>query len=448
MTMLDRTGPQSPAADHRQRVILVGRTGLDQLLRRDPGLSLIRARTALDAIGELGDLQDAAAGAVVVVAAELSKGDAAAELVAALRRVEPTVRVAAVGVVGQPVGEFDSIVAGEATGDDLRQIRQRTAKPATPNPTPKPEAKPKPITEPDPTPKPEPHATAPTNPAPTGDGPMVEALLQGRDLIEPAIALIRDRLARPTIRFEPGDDSQSIGCPVAAPGKVFGRLIDDATTDARDLASTASWMAAWLKLGDQQRELRRAAFTDPLTGAWNRRYFDRFLASAIDRARAGRQSLTVMVFDIDDFKGYNDRHGHAAGDDILIEAVRLLNSGIRPTDRVCRIGGDEFAVIFYEPDGPRTPNSKPPDSIYAIATRFRKQLSSHRFPKLTDEAPARLGISGGLATYPWDGADPAALLARADELALQSKAQGKNCLTFGPGAERSCGSDDPIDLVE
>jgi len=77
--------------------------------------------------------------------------------------------------------------------------------------------------------------------------------------------------------------------------------------------------------------------------------------------------VTVMVFDIDDFKTYNDQYGHEAGDDILREAVRLLRSVIRPSDRVCRIGGDEFAVISYEPSGPRQEGS-----VESAAGRLRR----------------------------------------------------------------------------
>jgi diguanylate cyclase (GGDEF)-like protein len=145
------------------------------------------------------------------------------------------------------------------------------------------------------------------------------------------------------------------------------------------------------------------------------------------------------MFDIDNFKQFNDLYGHAAGDDILIQVVKLMRSVIRPTDKVCRIGGDEFVVIFWEPTGPRTATSRPPSDIYALAQRFQSEIANHKFPKLGREAPGALTISGGLATYPWDGANAAALLAQADELSLQSKRQGKNAIALGPGAEREHG---------
>ena len=178
------------------------------------------------------------------------------------------------------------------------------------------------------------------------------------------------------------------------------------------------------------------AFQDTLTGAWNRRFFDAFLRDSVAKAAQRRRPVTVMVFDIDDFKRYNDEFSHEAGDEILRETVRLLNSVIRKGDRVCRIGGDEFAVIFADPEAPRAPGSTHPETVEQIARRFQDQVCRTKFPKLGLEAPGTLSISGGLATYPWDGTDPDQLRRHADQLALESKRKGKNVITFGPGARR------------
>ncbi len=152
-----------------------------------------------------------------------------------------------------------------------------------------------------------------------------------------------------------------------------------------------------------------------------------------------------MVFDIDNFKSYNDRYGHEAGDQVLRETVDLLRSTIRRGDHVFRIGGDEFVVIFSDNDGPRTEHSSPPDSVEVIAYRFQEKVCELRFPQLGLDADGSLSISAGLATFPWDGLDGATLLRRADQLALESKRSGKNALRFGPGARSRCdrrGADD------
>ncbi|MCA9300670.1 MAG: diguanylate cyclase [Phycisphaerales bacterium] len=264
---------------------------------------------------------------------------------------------------------------------------------------------------------------------PLDDRDVVSTMLRGGDVIATALRVLRERLADPTIRFDEDRDASG-GVPVGVEAITFGVLRADGTDD-ESLGACAPWLSAWIRLTKQQADLREAAFTDALTGAHNRRYFERFLERVLDESRRHRHHLTLLVFDIDNFKTYNDAYGHGAGDEILCEIVRLMQSCIRPSDRVCRIGGDEFAVIFHEPDGPRQIGSSHPDSITTIASRFQAALAQHRFPKLTREAPGALTISGGLATFPWDGRTWRELLECADERAMESKRQGKNAITIG-----------------
>ena len=504
----------------RWRVILVGRTGLDQLLRREGTIELIRARDPIDAIGELSDPIDADSPtqAVVLVAASTEPvGDELALFIASLRLIDHQVRVLGVGSLKSfydgwvephanleeiidaienaiPAGEPPAlrfvdptqIPASEPIGQ--KSISKPTQEPsAEPNPKPNPNPKPKPKSEPksepevvvvvknenfehraqesfeeeseihkqvlmgaEPPKHPTPGIEAPVSAhqiiadAPHDDGPLVEAMLAGRPILTSAIEQINARLGREDISF--ASQSDVPGVPVMVTDQPAGKLIcadqSWAMGAGRDLlVQQAQWIARWIKLEIQQQALRHAAFTDSLTGAWNRRYFSRFLDAAINQARAARQPLSVMVFDIDGFKHYNDTYGHSAGDEILIETVKLLKSVIRPSDRVCRVGGDEFAVIFYEPKGPRTPQSKPLESVYQIAKRFQQQICCHRFPKLGKEALGTLTISGGLASFPWDGHDADSLLEQADQLAMESKRNGKNAMTLGPGAVSICGCD-------
>ncbi len=306
-----------------------------------------------------------------------------------------------------------------------------------------------------------------------GDAPLLAALQRSRAaLLDAALPLMARRLGVGEVAFVehgmPDTDMAPVpSFPVAAGGKRFGVIRigrgdacgedNDPTTDSApsrtvgidtsDLAPHAEWLATWLALHDRQQSLRRAAFTDPLTGAWNRRYFDSFLEAALERARYARRTVTVLIFDIDGFKRYNDDFGHPAGDEILIETVRALKGSVRPSDRVCRIGGDEFAVIFDEPEGPRVRGSRPPESVYVLAKRVQRQIGEKKFPKLGDDAPGQLTISGGLAAFPWDGHDAETLLKKADDLACDSKRRGKNAISLGPGAERVCknAGDDFVD---
>ena len=525
----------SPSDHDPWRVILVGRTGLDQLLRRDAQIELIRCRDTIEAVGELGDPIDheSPSQAVVIVSADEISDDARERksFINALRLVEPSVCVLRVGeeaeefdgVLGRDetlpelvssIGAFlkahnhepvslkyiDPSASDEADEDDSEQVAASEPEavadeevvetevkadvasafeeinPDAVEPEPEPASESKAVqpevkvvidadtfehraqrtfededaihrrivlgaTDDSMSPPAQPHAHQQVV---LDDQSLVQDMLRGRGVLDSAVELINRRLGRSDITFVSADaPGAAIGVPVIVGNKVTG-VLNTADTrwlngQGRSLLAThATWLATWIKLEIQQGELRRCAFTDSLTGAWNRRYFERFLSAAMEQSRIARRPLTVMLFDIDSFKHYNDTYGHGAGDEILVETVKLLKSVIRPSDRVCRVGGDEFAVIFYEPDGPRDPSSKPLESIYEIACRFQKQVCQHRFPKLGEEALGTLTISGGLASYPWDGHDAASLLEEADRYAMESKRQGKNAITLGPGAESVC----------
>ncbi|MBX3410132.1 MAG: diguanylate cyclase [Phycisphaeraceae bacterium] len=473
------------------RVILVGRTGLDAALRLDERIELVRVRHALEAIGEAAQsVSEIASPPVVVVAADVRhtlESQRAAESAGSLTRFISGLRTAAPGVRILTLGNgsagptphepspFDAVIPRGIDASGLVRLIQEGEPGASPGapvspiaPATSPACAP-PALSPTPATVPSPGSAAPkavapapeTRPAPVqmprtpvivaagapnlsiekseGDVVLAAALLRGSDLLDHAVVLIRERTGDPQVRFVPlTEAAPENACAVSRDGVPMGSLVGGPHTPASRLTTHAAWLATWLKLRDQQVQLRTAALTDPLTGAWNRRYFDRFLATALEQARQRRHHVTLLVLDIDDFKMFNDRYGHAAGDDILVETVRLMRSVIRPSDRVCRIGGDEFAVIFHDPEGPRRAGSSAPVSVMEVARRFQSQIANCRFPKLGDGAPGTLAVSGGMATYPWDGVTPAELLAQADALALDAKKRGKNAITFGPGAQRAC----------
>ncbi|GJQ29415.1 MAG: hypothetical protein HBSAPP03_12990 [Phycisphaerae bacterium] len=444
------------------RVILLGRTGLDAALRLDPGIELVRAENPLHALGELTYAPKGVgpAAATVVIAPRVPElldatpddDQRLSTFINAVRIARPGVCVLGIANGRPPHHALDGHIAPETAPEALRRIvRQHAAPsgPVIPGSTATTDAFdedtliasmiasgtiPPTHTEPSSTPTARVPIPVPASSASPGDLALVAALLRGQDPLDLALDLLRNRLNDPAIEFRPGcDPAATGGVPVVWEGATFGWL-SASRSSAEALRPHAAWLAGWLRTRDQHAQLRAAAFTDPLTGAWNRRYFDRFLATAIDKARAARRHVSVLLFDIDDFKTYNDRYGHDAGDEILRETVRLLRSVIRPTDRVCRVGGDEFAVVFDDPEGPRQEGSRQPADAFAIARRFQEQILKHRFPKLLECAPGTLTISGGLAMFPWDGGSPDELLSRADQLAMASKKQGKNAITLGPGA--------------
>ena len=182
-------------------------------------------------------------------------------------------------------------------------------------------------------------------------------------------------------------------------------------------------------LVDLSREttaLRKLAITDELTGLYNRRYVLQFTEQVLAKARAERFEVTVLLFDVDDFKQYNDTYSHAVGDEVLRETADLMRRCSREHDLVGRFGGDEFVMIFWDAEQRREPNSRHPQTAYALSDRFRLTVSAHDYKCLGPAARGTLTISGGLASFPWDAATVDSLFAKADEALLKAKDSGKN----------------------
>lgn len=173
--------------------------------------------------------------------------------------------------------------------------------------------------------------------------------------------------------------------------------------------------------------LNRLAITDCLTDAYNRRYFyhltDRILSQA---AREGFRT-SLLLYDIDNFKRYNDEFGHATGDEILRETAVLIREITREQDIVARIGGDEFAVLFWD-SKQRSEDSQPLRDAWDIADRFRQAVEKMEFSSLGSTASGSLTISGGLASFPEHGNCCQELLRQADAAMRKAKESGKNVI--------------------
>ena len=277
-----------------------------------------------------------------------------------------------------------------------------------------------------------------------GDTDLVESLLamgtlaEGTRCRDLAVRLIEQQSGLSDVRLTPGvtppaDAHASV--PVIQRGVQLGTLsCDSPDGTADDLTLWAEWVAPWLTLELQTQRLQHLAMHDELTGVWNRRYFTRFLSTVVQRAAEQRTQVSVMVFDVDDFKTFNDQIGHACGDEILRETARLMQSVVRDHDVVSRIGGDEFAVVFWDKGMARQEGSSHPGDVLKIARRFQKQIVDLKFPRLAQHDMPTLTISAGLATFPWDGSTAEELVEKADQMALESKRKGKNALTLGRDA--------------
>lgn len=186
----------------------------------------------------------------------------------------------------------------------------------------------------------------------------------------------------------------------------------------------------------QQHQLQELAWTDDLSGLRNRRYFEAQLDHLLKDAIEQRLRITVMMFDIDNFKAYNDQHGHAVGDALIREVSMLLTRCTRERDIVTRFGGDEFVVVFWDSEKPRQPGSEHPREPIALAERFCQAIADHSFQCLGDRAPGPVTISGGLACFPWNGTTREQLLKAADDALLAAKRTGKNRMQLAGGARQ------------
>ncbi len=210
----------------------------------------------------------------------------------------------------------------------------------------------------------------------------------------------------------------------------------DESAAARSLADLSGLLGKVAALDDRHARMQKLAITDDLTGLHNGRWFRHFLDKILVKARTERFPVTLLLFDIDNFKQYNDKFGHGVGDEILRQTGALMKRTCRSHDLVCRIAGDEFAVIFWDKEGPRKPlqpGAKPGfrgnQTPVQIAQRFRKLLNSDEFTALGGSGRGSLSISGGMAVYPYDARDAESLIAAADEaLMFGAKRSGKDAI--------------------
>ncbi len=181
------------------------------------------------------------------------------------------------------------------------------------------------------------------------------------------------------------------------------------------------------KLRQELEQLRREnerlsglAYRDALTGLRNRRFFSERLGEELCRLHRGRKTgLSVICIDVNDFKVVNDTLGHAAGDAALVAVGRLLESLTRGSDLVCRIGGDEFAVLL-------------PDTEALPAQRVVERIRAH-VGSLVKVGLGRVPLSLGLASFE-EGDDELRLLSRADEEMYADKRAASEAKDFSEAA--------------
>jgi len=178
------------------------------------------------------------------------------------------------------------------------------------------------------------------------------------------------------------------------------------------LEKVALQVAAPIENAQLYGRMEQRARIDELTGLFNRRHFEERLKEEIPRHFRYGNEFSVLLLDLDNFKSYNDMHGHPAGDILLSQIGKIIKSSIRDADQAFRYGGDEFAVIL-----PQTAK----DDAYVVAERVRGQIAGGM-----EKEAVTVTCSIGLASYPSDGMIPGELITVADTALYYAKRTGGN----------------------
>jgi len=229
----------------------------------------------------------------------------------------------------------------------------------------------------------------------------------------------------PRVRFVPGtpvEPEALIAVPLIARGRLKGTLNiyrvgehAEFTPEEFHLA-TRFGDAAALAIDNThiRSRLEHQASTDALTGLYNHRTFHDRLRQEVMRASAEHDTVALVMFDLDDFKKVNDVYGHGVGDQLLLQVADVLRASVRSSDVVCRVGGEEFAIIL--------PSADLRHSI-ALAERVGAELA-----KLEVEAAGRLTVSTGVAVGPMHAANPRELFACSEAAMMTAKTRGKGLI--------------------
>jgi diguanylate cyclase len=167
------------------------------------------------------------------------------------------------------------------------------------------------------------------------------------------------------------------------------------------------------RVHDDLERAQELAISDPLTGLPNRRALDAVLSREIARARRHKTQLCVAVLDVDHFKRINDAHGHAVGDRALVHLANTIKGGVRETDVLARLGGEEFVLVL-----PDTPLAGAEFTLNRLLRRSQATSLPH------EERPITVAFSAGLALWqPNEAAEE--ILQRADQAMYRAKAGGR-----------------------
>ncbi|MDX2320781.1 MAG: sensor domain-containing diguanylate cyclase [Moritella sp.] len=215
---------------------------------------------------------------------------------------------------------------------------------------------------------------------------------------------------------------QTLCIPLVAHGNTIGMMHlysgdKDLDNEVQQLAFTvAEHLGLALANLNIQEKLREQAISDPLTGLYNRRYYEETINQELMRAKRYKQELSLLMLDLDHFKRFNDNYGHDAGDYVLKTIGSLLLESMRGEDTICRLGGEEFIIVL------------PGTGIEAarqIANGLCKSINDLHLA-MKDLSLGKLSVSIGISTYPINGMKKDELTKLSDIALYEAKERGRN----------------------
>jgi diguanylate cyclase (GGDEF)-like protein len=255
--------------------------------------------------------------------------------------------------------------------------------------------------------------------APGTEHPWVRALTAGESVTDTKFTI-------PQTEGEPRKAIVSASPILDGQGTARGCLVT--FKDVTDLErANADLEAANAELGElnrqierQNEELKQLASIDPLSGCMNRRSFFESSDPVFLQAQQAAGEVCVLMCDIDKFKVINDTYGHAVGDLVIQQVARILKAALRPSDLLCRYGGEEFCIVL-------------PDinmlQAYVVAERIRFKIEAQAGPGVRTVQGLRVTSSFGLSSIGLGAPDLKALIEQADEALYHSKQTGRNKVT-------------------
>lgn len=254
-----------------------------------------------------------------------------------------------------------------------------------------------------------------------------EVLLEGRPRVVRDVAGMGLRRASAERKYK---NDSFISYPIITGGRKVGvlNMTDKAGGEAYDeidlrmLELIAPQMALALDRAEWHQkatQFQLLSITDPLTGLLNRRYLEERLSEELDRSKRHRFAMSFLMIDIDNFKEYNDRHGHQAGDHALEMTAQCLKSALRSADVASRYGGEEFSILL-----PQTSITE----AAVIAERIRSRVEKSPYPHSQSQPHGAVTVSIGISAIAPKLDTPASIVGAADHALYVAKSRGKNCV--------------------